>query len=316
MKKLIIYLLLFVSFQHLYAQDEAIFSHYLVNPQLINPAFTGFNGKQNINMNIRSGYISFPGTPKTYSLSWNGPVTEHIGLGALILTENISSFKRFKGQLSYAYRYQLENMKFSIGLSTEFHQMRVSNGIFNNVEVDPNDNSLIDITNGVKYFDASLGVMGEYNSLYFGLSAPNLVQARLNSTSNTSGDSDTKLFSYVVAQVGNRFNLKTNGIVLDPSIVLRKVKNSPLFVDFNVKASFLNNKLISGITYRAGTGGGIGLMIGTRLNSMGLFYTFDSSFQRFQSYNGGSHEFTINFELGKGANSKKTGRGLSKPKKR
>lgn len=315
MKKIYILCLFVLSAFAVNAQDEAIFSHYLVNPQLLNPASTGFNEMHNLNMNIRAGWVSFPGAPKTYSLNWNGPVSEHIGLGALILTERIASMNRFKGQFSYAYRYQLEKMKISIGLSTEFHQMRVSNGVFNNLEVEANDPTIISATSGdLKVFDATLGFMGEYNkTLYFGAAVPNLIQARLNDTG--SNDDKSQFFQYWVAQVGNRFNLKTSGIILDPSIVLRSVKNSPLFVDFNLKASFLNNKLITGATYRAGTQGGLGLLIGTRLNSLGLFYSFDSSFQKFQQYNAGSHEVTVNFEFGKKKKSKKTGRGSSSKRK-
>ncbi|MBP7274087.1 MAG: PorP/SprF family type IX secretion system membrane protein [Saprospiraceae bacterium] len=280
------------------AQDEAIFGHYTINPTLINPAQTGFNEKHNINMNMRASWAGFPNTPKTYALSYNGPVSNTLGFGALLLTETIASTSRYRAQLSYAFRYKIERVRMSIGLSTEFHQMRLASSVTTNPLIDPRDVIINDGVNGMNGFDASLGVAGIYDeSLYFGISAPGLIRTRLDESSDPNGNN--KLFQNWTLTVGNVFDVKSLKCKIDPSIVLRQIRTAPFLVDFNVKAMFLQDKLTTGFTYRAieGDSGAVAFLIGTKLNSLGLYYSFDVSFQKFQNYNSGSHELTINFLL-------------------
>jgi hypothetical protein len=65
----------------------------------------------------------------------------------------------------------------------------------------------------------------------------------------------------------------------------------------NFKAGFIDDKLITGISYRSlGT---TGMLLGTRWSFFELYYTYDLSLQRFQNYNAGSHEFTLGLTFGK-----------------
>ena len=71
----------------LMAQDEAIFGHYMFNPSLINPAYVGFEGKHQLFTHYRSQWTGFPGAPQTFAMTYNGTLSDKVGLGGLLLNE-------------------------------------------------------------------------------------------------------------------------------------------------------------------------------------------------------------------------------------
>ncbi len=300
MKKIIILLISVVYFCNTsIAQEEAVFMQYTFNPVLINPAATGFDPEYyELFINLRSSWAGFPDAPKTYALSFNGPIGNRLGLGAMVYSENVASLVRYRAQLSYAFRFQIKDVDMSFGLSTEWHRMQLSNSISNSdfYEDYIGDMAIEDAMNGVSDFDASVGLYGSYKrKLYFGIAAPGLIGNKLDSESG--GD----LFKYYIFNVGGEIELNNSKVKLMPSIVLKNVRNVDFQTDLNLLATFLNEQLITGLTYRAGTGGNIGITVGTKYSSLRFVYTYDVYMGDFQKYNGGSHEITINFEFNRAA---------------
>ena len=106
MKKLILLITCFTFLGSMNAQEEAIYNHYQVNKLLINSATAGFDRTQHdFFVNVRNQWAGFPGAPETYAVSYNGPVGKSLGIGALLITENIASFTRYRMELSNAIRY-------------------------------------------------------------------------------------------------------------------------------------------------------------------------------------------------------------------
>lgn len=280
------------------AQEEAVFMHYMINPLLINPAAAGFDQTQhNVFMNVRSAWANFPETPNTYSLNYNGPIGRRLGIGAMIYSENIASLSRFRGQLSYAVRFDIEDLKMSAGLSTEYHVMRLDNNALNNELIEQGDASIEEAMDGLREFDASIGVYGKYTeNFYFGVALPNLIRSRLDRINEVESS-----FNYLV-NIGGAFELPDSKIKLQPSILAKKVRNVDFQVDLNMLASFLNEQLITGLSYRGGTGSSLGIILGTKYNALRFIYSYDVYLDQFQQYNGGTHEVSINlqFKSGKG----------------
>ena len=281
------------------AQDESIYTHYHINPVLINPAAAGFDDHHNVFLNTRLAFTGFDGSPKSYALSYNGRVAPTFGLGAMIFREDIASLTRTRVQLNYAFQFdRFENFKLGIGFSTEFEGNRVPVSYMDNPLVDADDILLIENTDGRSFFDAAVGAWGRYKEkTFFGLSIPNLISQRINS--GPVDPNDTGLTRYYMLAGGHAFEVEGFNFILEPSILIRKAKDSPFGVDFNLKAKYLEEKIIAGLSYRSGTGGNIGLLLGTRLDVLRVYYSYDFTFQRFQRYNNGSHELTLSFEFGK-----------------
>ena len=68
-------------------------------------------------------------------------------------------------------------------------------------------------------------------------------------------------------------------------------------MDLNVKAGFLDEKLIGGLTYRMGDGGAVAFLVGTKYKSLQFYYSYDAFMGDFQQYNSGSHEITLGLKF-------------------
>ena len=280
------------------AFDQTIFTQYHISPILINPGAAGFEGVHQLQMNLRQQHTSFPGNPKTYALNYNGAVGETFGLGAGLLTESIGAFNRLSFNMDAAFRYSInEDLRMGTGLSARFLQTKLDNEIMSNALLDGTDEQILSLTDGESVFDATFGAYGRYREYTsFGISFPNLVLARLGDIAG--GDPAGSFFQYYIFNLGHEFVIDGYNFSIEPSVMVRKLKNVPFQMDLNVLSRFLDEKLLAGLSYRTGTGGELGILLGTAVQDFRIIYSYDVTFKDFQQYNSGSHELMLGFEFG------------------
>ena len=304
MKNILLLLILAVAVQVSFAQDEAIYSHYHITPMLVTPAYAGFSGVQQINVNARMQWTGFTDSPKTYNAAFNTPIGKTFGIGLSFLSESAAQLNRSKVQLNTALRFgnnEEKDFQMAVGFSAEFQRVSVDNDVAGTNFFQGGDELLNELLGGRGVFDASLGFYGTYReNTYAGLTFSNLVRARLDDIV-TEGSSQSFL-QYYLFMFGHTFDLIDANFTLEPSVMVRQIRNSPFQVDFNLKAGFLEDQLMAGLSYRSI--GALGVLLGTKLEpakrySINLYYSYDVSFQRFQKFNMGSHELTLVFELKK-----------------
>lgn len=303
MKKLLLLINAVFIFNFLQAQDQAaVWTHYHVNPILVTPAVAGFNDVHQIQMNLRSAWTGFEGAPKTYNINYHGPIGKTLGVGAGLLSETIGNTTRIRFQMNYAFRYEIRDMKLAAGFSTDFHNYRIADSV---LDADPDiynpgDPLIEEAVDGRSVFDAALGFWGSYkNQTYFGLTFPNLIVAKIGDIE--SGDSEGSFFSFFIFNLGHKFIDEARGFTIEPSLMMRKMMDGvPFQADFNIKGGFMDEKLIAGLSYRAGAGGAVGLLLGTKVDPFRIYYGYDVGFAASQKYHSGAHEVTIMFEFGNG----------------
>lgn len=282
-----------------YAQEQSAFVHYHINPVLINPAVAGQSGDHQVFLHARNQWSGFPGSPKTFALSYDGPFGKTFGLGATVYSENIASINRFRAAINYAFRYELDKLKVGFGFSTEFSQLQLDNDVLADQNYDAGDVLVEDGVTGFNNFDATLGFQGLYNDqTFFGIAFPNIIMARLDGDPNNTTDETEGFYLF---NMGHRFKSRQYGFILEPSILLRKARNVPFQADINLKGYFLENRLVGGISYRGGSRGAFGILVGSKLTNFAFYYSFDVSFQRFQQYSNGAHELTLAISIPKKA---------------
>ncbi|MFN7115184.1 MAG: PorP/SprF family type IX secretion system membrane protein [Saprospiraceae bacterium] len=293
MKKLLLLISFFAVWQVVRAQDEAIFTHYHITPILINPAAAGFNNTFQLQMNGRAQWTGFADAPQTVSAMLNSPVGKNFGIGVGVSAETAAQLTRLKGQLNWAFRFNLsEYVKMSAGFSAFYQQLRLDNNA-DFGRVDEGDNVINDYMNGVNEFDASIGVFGSIrDNTRFGLSFANLIQSRLDDVVESTDESALQHYTLFLA---HRFDIYDLNFSLEPSIMARRVKDAPAQVDINLKATFLEDQLITGVSYRSL--GALGILLGAKISNFNVLYSYDMSFQRFQKFNSGSHEISLLFNL-------------------
>jgi hypothetical protein len=109
---------------------------------------------------------------------------------------------------------------------------------------------------------------------------------------------DFDLFSYAVL-VGYRFNIKNYNFTVEPSLTVADLRYSPFLINGNLKFSFLEDQLVGGIGYAFGENdeSSASLLLGTRINALQIFYSYNVSLGGFQQYNNGSHELTLLYRI-------------------
>jgi type IX secretion system PorP/SprF family membrane protein len=296
MKKIVYLIFLVLPTSLIWAQDEAIFTHYNLAPILINPAAAGFEETHQIQFNARGQWIGFPDAPKNFGVQYHGPLGNTFGFGLAVMGESAARLSRVRARLNSGFRFKFnENIKFALGFSTEFSQVSLGNNILGEPEpiYQAGDNIIEAAVDGRQQFDASLGLFARfYENTFVSLSFTNLIAQRLNNI--VSNEEQGGLLQHYAFLVGHKFELSNNQLSLEPSIMVRQIKDTPFNVDINLKAGILDDKLVAGLSYRSLKT--IGALIGTEISDkFRFFYTFDLSMQDLQQYSTGSHEVTLMF---------------------
>jgi type IX secretion system PorP/SprF family membrane protein len=282
----------------IHAQEQAFYTQYVQFPVLINAATTGFNDNHQVVFNLRNNWNGFPGSPTSYTMMYNGALTNKLGIGAGLFSEKIGSQSISRFNLNYAFRFQVSTAKISLGLSTEFMNRSITGTIYDNPLVNPDDEVLNDAINGQRIFSASPAIYIENEQkLFAGLAFPGAIRARLDQAPLADDEESTSLLQYYIFNAGYKLVVPGQNFTVVPSFALRKLRDVPYQIDFNLKGLFLEEKLIAGVTLRPSTGGSSAFLIGTKWKNLQVMYSYDLSFQRFQQYNSGSHEIGVGLQF-------------------
>lgn len=316
MKKLILLIIILFSGGLVFGQDEAIFSHYFVAPIIVNPAYAGFDGESQILFNARAQWTGFPDAPQTIGAQFNTPIGRVFGVGVGLVSESAARMTRLRAKINYGFRFPLSDdnrSTLSVGFSTEFNQQSLGNSTLLESFYELGDNIVESAVDGRNFFDASFGMYGRFYTgdnefFYSGLSITNLVQTRLDDIV-TSAEDQRSLLDHYLFMAGYRFspNGNASNFYLEPSVMLRQIKDAPFQADINLLAGFGGDVLLAGLSYRSI--GGLGITLGTdfgnvsnnaqaRASGLRFYYTFDLSTQEFQQFTSGSHEVTLAFGFG------------------
>lgn len=298
MKKILLTLVTFGLIGTMVAQDEAIFNHYVQSPIILNPAAVGFGDEYELQLSARAAWSGFVDSPKTIAARLNGPVGNSFGIGGTLFSESAAQQNRLKGKLDVAFRFgfgpqtrKVYDFQMAFGFYTQFERITVNSSILNNPLIQQGDEVLLNYIEGENRFDAGVGIYASYKKNTFGgLTINNLVSNRLD---NISGESTEGNFNYTFL-LGQRIQVGED-VQITPSIMLRDVQGAPQMFDLNLQAGFLDNKLITGLSYR--NLGALGLLLGTELDGFHFYYSYDLSFADFQAYSNGSHEITVGYRI-------------------
>ena len=295
MKKYLYLAVLSTLVSNLFSQEEAVFTHYHISPIVINPASAGFAEQHQLLVNARGSWTGFVDAPRTFNINYNGPVGNNFGIGLGVISETAAQLNHLRGRMSFAFRFPIKDaFKVAAGVAAEYEQMSLENSVLGSSFFQQGDRILESALDGKGDFDAAVAIYGSYlENTFAGIVFTDLVQSKLDDIVTTS--SQSSFLNFFMFHVGHRFEIEDLKFTLTPSLLVRQIKDAPNQLDVNLKAGFLDEQLIAGLSYRSL--GVMGVLLGTKLNNFYLYYSYDLSFQRFQKFNSGSHEVSIAFTL-------------------
>ena len=121
MKRLIlISISLFIVGQTIKAQQLPLYSQYMMNGFLLNPAITGSESYTPVRITARQQWIGIEGAPSTQAISAHHPFkSKNMGVGGYLFNDKFGPVSRTGILTSYAYHINLNRMdsKLGFGLS-------------------------------------------------------------------------------------------------------------------------------------------------------------------------------------------------------
>jgi len=260
MKKFIfisIGLLLLCSVHTLHAQQDPLFAQYNSNPFLINPAVAGSKGNHSINLFHRWQWVSFPGAPQTFGITYQGTVWKDkkngdwlLGMGGLIFGDVTGPSSRWGGKLSGSVHRKLGKKTFlSLGFSGRLAHNIIRTDIIN--FIDPNDQAVANADPGSWSIDLEVGLYLHTKNLRVGFASPNLGQRVLNfSFRPNNSDPISKYYRHYYVMAAYKIRLPENKIILEPSIMLRYVQGAVPQFEGGLTVHLLEEQLSLGLFYR------------------------------------------------------------------
>ena len=292
-----LFIVLFLAAIPSKAQIETMMGLYRYNPQWINPAYVGLNGKNEITVVHRNQWVGIVGAPKTNGVNSSFVWGENKGIGASLLLDEAGPVKTTLFNADFAYHTQLNaNWKFSGSIR----------GSLANVTFDLAGLQLIDPTDS--YFQTNRstglspnlgwGVMFSKNTdgLFFSLSQARL--ASYNFGTNNGTYKDVPYFYFMTGtkiamggKVKNNNGEEVNRFTLYPSVLFRIAKDVPTSTDLNLNGNF-RGRLDLGVSLR--TSNSYGIRVGLQATpKLYIGYLFESPTSALRAVTTQSHEVAL-----------------------
>jgi type IX secretion system PorP/SprF family membrane protein len=291
MKRFLTVLLLVISFSA-FGQQDPLFSQYMFNKLLVNPAYAGSRENLSIDILDRYQWVGIEGAPNTITLAAHSLLeSKKVGLGLYVFRDELGPTINQGIMGTYAYRIQTRRGWFSFGIQGGIKYFNFDWNAINTRDPDymfyPQDVEKITP-------DVNLGIYYQTPKFFAGLSSKQLLENEYGVGESDGKTTFARLARHYYAMTGFAFPLNDK-IIFRPSMLGKFVRNAPLQMDFN--ASFLFSDLFwVGASFR--TEKAVVFLTEFRVTDfMRIGYSFDLYLNELQLHNKGSHEFRLGFDI-------------------
>lgn len=287
-------ILVFVLFgASLFAQETTPnFLSYKYNMNMLNPAYAGVDGKQELNLGFRKESWGLQDDPVTQFLSYSRGLNNNLGIGLSIINDKTFISKETDIAIDVSYKLQLNRMTdLYFGMKAggtmyaiDFASLGVDDPVFGS---------------NISTFSPMVGVGAHLKGerFYLDLSVPNVLLSDvqkpvLDDQGEYTETVNEKLHLYLGG--GYRFTVNDN-LDITPSVFTRIVTDQEALIDISATADI--SKIVeAGVTYRVGTSF-IGSVLLKLINNTQFGYAYESITSDFSNISTGTHEFILRFSF-------------------
>jgi type IX secretion system PorP/SprF family membrane protein len=312
-RRLSFILLLFLIVNLTFGQQLPLYSQYLYNKYLINPAVAGSDGYTSISLTAREQWVGYSGAPRTFSFSWQTRMLKKsfilkqtrvkrevfrpksdgkVGLGGYVFSDKNGLIQRTGFQVSYAYHMWLQHstqLSFGLGFTGYYYKIDEKQISFE----DPNEPWLNNnLRRGVFVPDVTFGVYLLNPRFGFGFSADQLSEAAAKIGGPAYKDLTVNRQYYLFGSYDISPAINT---IIQPSFLLKM--SEQLKPQLDIGATYIFNQgFWAGLAYR--TSGALIANIGVKYQNMFFGYAYDYTLQEIQTITYGTHELTVALKFG------------------
>lgn len=306
------------------AQQEPLFTNYIFNSLVFNPAYAGTTDYLTTTLIHRSQWLGWNsnldgdggGTPSSQSISLHSPVNNRVGLGLHFLKDAVGANRTNSINAVYAYHIPLQYGKLSIGIQAGATKWRA-----NWRELNFKDEQALDpafagdiVSDWVP--NVGLGVYYYYDLFYIGLSAPRIMRFSLSPRRDFTDEYETTahLYPHFYLTAGGIYRYGPD-LVLKPTLLIRRTgvfenvvvaasqrTGTPTAVDLGMSA-FMLETLWFGTTYRLALEGrsshdSMDFWTAVQFsNGLRLGMSYDILLSKLRSYSSGSMELMLGYDF-------------------
>lgn len=205
------------------AQQDAMFTKYMFNSLIFNPAYAGSNGHGAAALLHRSQWISgIPGAPTTQTLTFHTPMkTDRVGVGFSLINDVIGPTQNIGVNAAYAYRIPVgKNAKLAVGIqggienyTGDWQQLVLDQG--GDQAFAENPNSFLP--------NFGAGIYFQMPKFYAGFASPQLIEYDLRESQNITTDIWARQARHYYFSIGGVIPVSGDAIVFKPSALIKNV---------------------------------------------------------------------------------------------
>jgi len=270
------------------AQVDPLYSQYLNNPFLINPAYGGMNKSMNLMVGYRKQWAGFDGSPNTISATGHTSLFDNrMGAGLIISQDKVGENTNTFVQATYSYKVRFDDYRYiSFGLQAGFMNFKSDNSELNIAA--PDDPVFANPINITKpSFGA--GAIFRTDKLFLGLSVPRILNVKA-----TFEDLTTSIYSQHFYGFASYIFLLSDRVKLKPAVLVRAVSGSPLSTDLNFQFNIDERYAVGVLTRNFNTYGFLAQM---KINELRFGYVFEMPTNNSVGTRFTSHEITLGLNL-------------------
>jgi len=290
MKKILLITILHLFYSLSFGQQQPLYSQYMLNDFLLNPAIVGTTETAPIRMTIRQQWVGIENAPSTQALSGHTSLLnlENCGVGGLIYHDKFGPSSQTGVNGSFAYRIQVgTETNLSFGMSLSAFQYKIDEKGLN--IINPDDPAITGKLETKWAPDANFGLYLYHSRYNFGFSSTQLIQYSLFKNDINNG----KMVRHYYLTGGYSLPLGEDYELL-PSILLKTTEQSPVQLDVNAQILYMKTFWMA-FSYRHNDASVA--MIGFKKDRFQFGYAFDYTLSHLSNYTHGSHEVMIGFDI-------------------
>jgi type IX secretion system PorP/SprF family membrane protein len=275
-----------------------VYSQYLQNGLLINPAYAGSRGALSTFLSYRMQWMGIQDAPVFQSVSLNAPMkNDKVGLGLMAQFMQFGFTKSQSIYASYAYRISLGKGKLSFGMKGGFDRSNTDySGILTTTKNDP-----VFTSSDKPYFLPNVGAGIYYFSdkLFAGLAIPSFLSYKKNTTTS-SVEVHHSLNEYDLIFSAGGLITFSQALKFKPSALIDySLDKTKKLTQFDINGNFIFGDLIwLGGSWRTSEQVVVGILQVQVNQQLMSGFSYDYPVGRMNSYSKGSTELILRYEFG------------------
>jgi len=287
MKKLLFLILLITALQSS-AQLDPLYSQYMHNQLMINPAYVGIYNRFSAGLISRLQWAGIEGAPVTNTLTMQTAIREgRVGLGGFIVNDRLGINNNLESQVAASYNIRIGEAKLGLGIQGGLINYRYD---LNKLELDYIDDERLVGLNNLTEPNFGAGVIYMAKNIFAGVSMPRIRNIKVKDGVSNS----TRYKRHIYLNGGYVFE-SSNFTQYKVMSLIRLVDGERPSFDLSV-SSYIDRIIWAGLTTRDLKHFGLFTILELG-NNLRLGYTFEMPTNSLVQSNYGTHEISIAFDM-------------------